>query len=80
MRRGARSLEVSNGMDNRFNTIAGWVLFAGIVALSGSILTQEYFHAEHPEKAGFPIEGVTGVETVGPATAEQPIAAYMAAA
>lgn len=67
-------------MDNRFNTIAGWVLFAGIVALSGSILTKEYFHSEHPEKGGYPIEGVTGVETEGGAAAEQPIAAYMAAA
>jgi cytochrome c len=67
-------------MDNRFNTIAGWVLFAGIVALGGSILTHEYFHAEHPEKGGYPIEGVTGVETDGAAAAEQPIAAYMAAA
>ena len=67
-------------MDNRFNTIAGWVLFAGIVALGGSILAKEYFHAGHPEKAGYPIEGVTGVEHDGPATAEQPIAAYMAAA
>jgi len=25
-------------MDDRFNTIAGWVLFAGIVALASSIV------------------------------------------
>ena len=67
-------------MDNRTNTIAGWVLFAGIVALGGSILTAEYFHPERPEKMGYPIEGVTGAEAEGGAAAEQPIAAYLAAA
>jgi cytochrome c len=67
-------------MDNRTNTIAGWVLFAGIVALGGSILTSEYFHAERPETMGYPIEGVTGAEATGGAAAEQPIAHYMAAA
>ena len=45
-------------MDNRFNTIAGWVLAGGIAALGLSILTGEYFHAERPEKMGYPIEGV----------------------
>ncbi|AHE56527.1 c-type cytochrome [Sphingomonas sanxanigenens] len=45
-------------MDNRFNTIAGWVLAGGIAALGLSILTGEYFHPERPEKMGYPIEGV----------------------
>ena len=35
-------------MDDRFNTIAGWVLFAGIVALGASIVAGEIFHEERP--------------------------------
>ena len=66
-------------MDNRSNTIAGWVLGAGIVALGASILTGEMFHAGRPEKMGYPIEGVTGVHGED-AAAEQPIAAFLAAA
>ena len=45
-------------MKDRFNTIAGWVLFAGIIALGASIVTGEVFHGERPEKMGYPIEGV----------------------
>ncbi|HEX8215536.1 MAG TPA: cytochrome c family protein [Allosphingosinicella sp.] len=66
-------------MDDRFNTIAGWVLGAGIVALGASIVTGEMFHDERPEKMGYPIEGVE-VESEGGAEAEQPIAAFLAAA
>ena len=66
-------------MDDRKNTIAGWVLFAGIVALGGAIVTGEYFHAERPEKMGFPIAGVSD-QPEGGDTAEQPIAAFLAAA
>ena len=66
-------------MDDRFNTIAGWALGAGIVALGASIVTGEIFNAERPEKMGYPIEGVQ-VEGEGGAEAEQPIAFFMAAA
>lgn len=66
-------------MDNRSNTIAGWVLGAGIVALGASILTGELFHQERPEKMGYPIEGVVVPGKDGPA-AEPPIAALLAAA
>ena len=66
-------------MDNRFNTIAGWVLGAGIVALGGSIVTGELFHDERPEKMGYPIEGVSDAGEEG-AAAEQPVAFYLAAA
>ena len=45
-------------MQDHKNTIAGWVLFAGIIALGASIVTGEVFHAERPEKMGYPIEGV----------------------
>src|SRR5436305_5141020 len=66
-------------MDDRFNTIAGWVLFAGIVALGSSIVASELFHSERPEKMGYPIEGVVQ-EGEGAAAAEQPIEAYLAKA
>ena len=66
-------------MDDRFNTIAGWVLFAGIVALGSSIVASEIFHSERPEKMGYPIAGVQE-EGAGAATAEQPIEVYLAKA
>jgi cytochrome c len=66
-------------MDDRFNTIAGWVLGAGIVALGAALVTGEVFHAERPERMGYPIEGVVE-EGAGAAAAEQPIAAFLAAA
>jgi len=66
-------------MDDRFNTIAGWVLFAGIVALFSSIVAGEVFKPERPEKMGYPIAGVEE-EGAGGAAAEQPIEAYLAKA
>ncbi|HLV06558.1 MAG TPA: cytochrome c family protein [Croceibacterium sp.] len=48
-------------MTDRFNTIAGWTLFAGIVALGLSILSDMYFGADkphRPETMGYAIEGV----------------------
>jgi cytochrome c len=68
-------------MDNRTNTIAGWVLFAGIVALGGTIVSGEMYHAERPEKMGYPIEGVEPEPGQGGgAAAEQPAAFYLASA
>jgi cytochrome c len=66
-------------MNDRFNTISGWVLFAGIVALGASIVSGEVFKNHRPEKMGYPIEGVE-LEGEGGAEAEQPIAVYLAAA
>jgi len=66
-------------MTDRFNTIAGWVLFAGIVALFSSIVAGELFHSERPEKMGYPIAGVEQ-EGAGGAAAEQPIEVYLAKA
>src|SRR3990170_2412327 len=65
-------------MDDRNTTIAGWVLFAGIIALGSSIVSSEVFHDERPKTMGYPIEGVVveGEE----AEAERPIAVYLAAA
>jgi len=66
-------------MDDRFNTIAGWVLFAGIVALGSSIVAGETFKSERPEEMGYAIEGVVQ-EGEGAAEAEKPIAFYLATA
>jgi cytochrome c len=66
-------------MDDRFNTIAGWVLFAGIVALGSSIVAEGYFRSERPEKMGYPIAGVQE-EGQGAAAAEKPIEFYLATA
>lgn len=47
-------------MTDRFNTIAGWVLFSGIIALGFSILSGMYFKADkhhEVETPGYPIEG-----------------------
>jgi cytochrome c len=66
-------------MDDRFNTIAGWVLFAGIVALGSSIVAGEVFSSERPEKMGYPIAGVVE-EGAGGGAPEQPIETYLAKA
>jgi cytochrome c len=42
-------------MADNFNTIAGWALGAGIVALGASLLTAEYFHHEPVEKGGYAV-------------------------
>ena len=55
-------------MDNRTNTIAGWVLAGGIAALGLSIVSGKMFHAERPEKMGYPIEGVETEGEGGTAT------------
>lgn len=68
------------GMDDRFNTIAGWTLFGGIVALGLSSLSGHYFLADkdhRPEKMGYVIEGVEAEAGEGAAAAE-PIANRLA--
>lgn len=67
-------------MNDRKNTIAGWVLGAGIVALGAGIMSGEYYRAERPEKMGYPIAGVEEGGEGGGAAAEVPIAQRMAAA
>ena len=64
-------------MDDRFNTIAGWVLGAGIVLLGASLVTGELFHSERPETMGYPIEGVVEEGGEGGDAAEPPIAALL---
>jgi len=67
-------------MDDRFNTIAGWTLFSGIVGLGLSIVSSMYFEADKhhaPKTAGYEIAGV--VEE-GAGGAEVPIATLLATA
>lgn len=69
-------------MDDRFNTIAGWTLFGGIVALGLSSLSAHYFLAdkEHrPETMGYAIEGVEEEGGAG-AAAELPLPNLLAKA
>jgi cytochrome c len=65
-------------MDDRSNTIAGWVLAGGIVALGLSIVSGMYFHGEAPEKEGFAVAAEAGGETGGAAAV--PIATLLATA
>jgi cytochrome c len=67
-------------MDDRFNTIAGWALFSGIVALGLSSVSAKYFQADkphRPEKMGYEIEGVVSSEG---GDAEVPIETLLASA
>ena len=59
-------------MQDHKNTIAGWVLFAGIIVLGASIVSGEVFNSGRPEKMGYPIEGVV-LEGEGAAEAEKPM-------
>jgi cytochrome c len=67
-------------MDDRNNTIAGWVLAGGIAALGLSIVTGEYFKPERPEKMGYVVEGVEAEAGGAPAEALKPIEFYMSTA
>ena len=66
-------------MDDRNNTIAGWVLGGAAVALGLSIAGGMIFHGERPEKMGYAIEGVEEAGAGGGEAAE-PIATRLAKA
>lgn len=66
-------------MDDRSNTIAGWVLAGGIAALGLTIGSGMYFAGHEPEKQGFVIPGVEA-SGGGAAEAAVPIGNMMAAA
>lgn len=66
-------------MQDRKNTIAGWVLFAGIIALGSSIVASHALQSEAPEHGGYPLEGSSAGEGAT-AEAEKPIAFYLASA
>lgn len=62
-------------MDDRNNTIAGWVLAACGAALGLSIVGGMVFHSGEPEKSGYPIEAAE--EAGGGGAAEVPIASLL---
>jgi cytochrome c len=63
-------------MDLRNNTVAGWVLGAGIVALGLTSLTGLFFRSERPEEGGYAIEGVASSTE----SAEVPVETLLASA
>ena len=68
-------------MEDRFNTIAGWTLFSGIVALGLASISGHYFRADkphRPETMGYKIAGV--VSSAGGAAAAVPIETLLASA
>ena len=67
-------------MADNSNTIAGWVLAAGIVALGSSIVFGKMFHSEVPGegKQGYAIQGVESSEAG--AAAAVPLATLLASA
>jgi cytochrome c len=68
-------------VDDRANTIAGWVLAGGIAALGLSIVSGEYFHADRPEKMGYVVEGVEEESAGGgDAAPTEPVEFYLAKA
>ncbi|HEX7821900.1 MAG TPA: cytochrome c family protein [Sphingobium sp.] len=66
-------------MGDRFNTAAGWALFAGIIALGGGIVSSKMFHEERPEEMGYAIEGVEA-EGAGAADSGPPLPVLLAKA
>jgi cytochrome c len=62
-------------MDDRSNTIAGWILGAGIAALGLTILSGTIFHAEEPHegKQGYAIDGVEAEGGGGEAAVPLPV-------
>ncbi|GAA4769168.1 hypothetical protein GCM10023219_14160 [Stakelama sediminis] len=66
-------------MDNRTNTIAGWILAACVAALGLSIASGMIFHEEKPEKMGYPVKSAEP-EGGGAAAPEVPFATLLASA
>ncbi|SFP93348.1 c-type cytochrome [Sphingomonas rubra] len=63
-------------MDLKTNTIAGWALGAGVVALGSAIVGNMIFESHRPEKMGYAIEGVEE-EGAGGGAAEVDIATLL---
>lgn len=67
-------------MTDRFNTIAGWTLFAGIVALGLNAISVRIFHANKPEAPEEPGYFIEGAEEEGGAEGGPPLALLLAEA
>lgn len=64
-------------MDNQFNTVAGWVLGAGIAALGLTLVSIEIFKHHPVEKNGYPVAEAEGSGGGGGGAADVPIATLM---
>lgn len=64
-------------MDLKTNTIAGWALGAGMVALGSAIVGDMMFEGERPEKMGYAIEGVEEEGAAGGGGEEVAIASLL---
>jgi cytochrome c len=49
-------------MADNFNTIAGWALAAGIVALGSTLVASEFFHHEPVVQGGYAVADASGPE------------------
>ena len=67
-------------MDNRTNTIAGWILGSCMVAVAVGIGGHMIVKPIKAEKAGYPIEVAAEEGAAGPAAPDKPIAEMMAVA
>ena len=65
-------------MDDSNNTTAGWILFAGIIALGGWIVSGEVFHAGEVEQGGYALPG--GEEGAAAGADAKPVEFYLASA
>ncbi|MBA2466902.1 MAG: cytochrome c family protein [Sphingomonas sp.] len=65
-------------MDDRYNTSAGWILFAGIIALGGWVVSGEVFHGSEVEQGGYALPG--GEEGGAAGEAAKPVEFYLASA
>ena len=65
-------------MDDRNNTTAGWIFFAGIIALGGWIVTGEVYRGHEVEKGGYALPG--GEEGGATEEAAKPVEFYLASA
>jgi len=67
-------------MEDRFNTIAGWALFSGIIALGLSIVSGTYFSADKPHRPHHLGYEIQGVEAEGGGEEAVPLATLLATA
>jgi cytochrome c len=67
-------------MDDRFNTIAGWTLFSGIVALGLASISGHYFRADKDQRPAIMGYEIAGVIKSGGAAAAMPIETLLAKA
>jgi len=67
-------------MEDRFNIIAGWVLFAGIIALGLSSISAHYYSADKPHRPHHMGYEIDGVETEGGGEEAVPLATLLAEA